>query len=252
MAETIPFRADVGRSAATVRTITIDDLKEALRRGLGDLDARSTRMFVYLIYPVLGVLLIWMAMRRDVIPLIFPLVSGFALVGPFFAVGLYQISRCRARGEEISVRSAFNIFRCPDKSALFSMGLILAALFFAWLVVALILYELTLGAQAPHTVGAFVIALVGTRAGWTLIIAGNVAGFLFALVALAISAISLPMILDRHVGAGTAILTSVDAIVKNPVPMAVWGLIVGVSLFVGSLPALGGCAVVFPILGHET
>ena len=100
--------------------------------------------------------------------------------------------------------------------------------------------------------GAFVIALFGTRAGWTLIVVGNVAGLGFALVALAISAISLPMILDRHVGAGTAILTSVDAIVKNPVPMAVWGLIVGVSLFVGALPALVGLAVVFPILGHAT
>ena len=247
-----PF-ADAGRTGLAVRTITIHDITDALLRGVDDFNERPThRIFVYLIYPVLGLFFIAMAMQRDLVPLIFPLVSGFALVGPFLAIGLYQLSRCRERGETISVGRAFNIFRCPNKGTLFSMGLILAALFFAWLVTALLLYQLTVGQHAPQDAADFGRLLFATPEGWMLILLGNGFGLLFALVALAISAVSFPLILDRHVSLGTAIITSVDAIVKNPVPMLAWGLIVAVLLFVGALPALVGLAVVFPILGHAT
>lgn len=247
-----PF-ADAGRPGLAVRTIAVHDIIDALRRGLDDFNERPThRIFVYLIYPVLGLAFLAIAMQRDLVPLMFPLVSGFALVGPFLAIGLYQMSRCRERGEPISVGRAFNIFRCPAKGTLFSLGLILAALFFAWLVTALLLYQLTVGQHEPQDAGDFLRLLVATPEGMELIVFGNGLGFIFALVALAISAISFPLILDRQVSLGTAILTSVDAIVKNPIPMLAWGLIVGALLFVGALPALVGLAVVFPILGHAT
>ena len=249
------FPADAGQpiQAVTVRTLTVHDLKDVLKRGLDDFNANPThKIFVSLIYPVFGLLLFWAAAERNLVPLIFPLVSGFALVGPFLAIGLYEMSRCRERGEPVSVARAFNIFRCPAKGALLSLGLILAALFFAWLVTALLVYDLTVGALAPQTVADFARVLFTTSEGFTLIVVGNALGFVFALTALAISAISFPLILDRHVGLGAAIMTSVDAIVKNPVPMLVWGLIVAVSLLIGALPALFGLAVVFPILGHAT
>ena len=91
-----------------------------------------------------------------------------------------------------------------------------------------------------------------TGAGWAMIVAGNTVGFLFAVLVLTISVVSFPLLLDRDVGLYTAVATSVRAVVKNPGPMAVWGLIVAVGLAVGSLPALLGLVFVMPILGHAT
>jgi uncharacterized membrane protein len=241
---------DIG---VAVRRIGFDDVTDALRRGVSDFEARPTsKFFVTLIYPVLGLLMVWIAMQRALVPLIFPLVSGFALLGPFFAIGLYEISRGHEHGEVVGLGCAFNIMRYPSKGALLLLGTVLAALFFAWLVAAMLIYTLTIGQENPASLADFAHTLFATQAGWTLIILGNAVGFIFALAVLAISVVSFPLILDRHVSAGTAIATSVDAIVRNPGPMLGWGLIVGIALFVGSLPAFIGLAVVFPILGHAT
>ena len=91
-----------------------------------------------------------------------------------------------------------------------------------------------------------------TGAGWALIVVGIGVGFLFAVLVLTISVVSFPMLLDRDVGLFTAVATSVLAVVTNPVPMAVWGLIVAGGLVLGSLPALLGLIVVMPVLGHAT
>ena len=91
-----------------------------------------------------------------------------------------------------------------------------------------------------------------TPQGWWLIIVGCGVGFLFAVVALCISVVSFPLMLDRHAGAGDAMVTSLRAVARNPLPMAAWGLIVAALLVVGSLPFFLGLAVVIPLLGHAT
>ena len=91
-----------------------------------------------------------------------------------------------------------------------------------------------------------------TPQGWWLIVVGCGVGFLFALVALCVSVVSFPLMLDRHAGAGDAMVTSLRAVAHNPVPMAAWGLIVAVLLVAGSLPFFLGLAVVIPLLGHAT
>ena len=121
-----------------------------------------------------------------------------------------------------------------------------------WIGVAQALYALTLGPQPPASLSAFTEAVLGTPAGWTMIVAGLGIGFLFALLVLAISVVSLPMLIDRDVGVGTAIGTSVRACLANPVLMAAWGAIVAVALLLGSLPAFIGLIVVLPVLGHAT
>jgi uncharacterized membrane protein len=85
-----------------------------------------------------------------------------------------------------------------------------------------------------------------------LIVVGCGVGLLFALVALCISVVSFPLMLDRHAGAGDAMVTSLRAVARNPVPMVVWGLIVAMLLVVGSLPFFLGLAIVIPLLGHAT
>ena len=99
---------------------------------------------------------------------------------------------------------------------------------------------------------AFARDALTTPAGWTMTIVGIGVGFLFALAVLVIGVVSFPLLLDRKVGVGTAIATSVRAVWMNPGPMALWGLIVAGSLFVGMIPLLVGLAIVLPVLGHAT
>jgi uncharacterized membrane protein len=98
----------------------------------------------------------------------------------------------------------------------------------------------------------FARRVLTTPQGWWLIAAGCGVGFLFAVVALCVSVVSFPLMLDRHAGAADAMVTSLRAVALNPVPMAAWGLIVAVLLVLGSLPLFLGLAIVIPLLGHAT
>ncbi|MEI9982182.1 MAG: DUF2189 domain-containing protein [Aliidongia sp.] len=91
-----------------------------------------------------------------------------------------------------------------------------------------------------------------TGAGWTMVIIGMAVGFLFAVLAMAISVVAFPLLLDRPVGIDTAIWTSIWAVAKNPVAMAQWGLIVTAALLLGAIPAFIGLIIVLPVLGHAT
>ena len=106
--------------------------------------------------------------------------------------------------------------------------------------------------RPPPEIPDFAKRVLTTSQGWWLIVVGCGTGFLFALVALCISVVSFPIMLDRHTSAGEAMVTSLRAVARNPVPMAAWGLIVAVLLVVGSLPFFLGLAVVIPLLGHAT
>jgi uncharacterized membrane protein len=115
-----------------------------------------------------------------------------------------------------------------------------------------LLFRSVFGYTTPDSITQFVRDVLTTPAGWTLIIAGNAIGFVFAVLVLILSVVSFPLLLDREVGAAVAILTSVRAVFANPVPIAIWGLIVALALLIGSLPFLLGLAVVMPILAHAT
>lgn len=236
-----------------VRRIRIEDLGQALRRGFDDFVAsRTDVLFIGLIYPLAGLLLVRLTSGYDMLPLVFPLLSGFALIGPFAATGLYEMSRLREAGQTPSWRDGFRPFGAPEAMSLALMGIILAALFFAWLGVAMWIYSSTIGPAAPASIGTFLSDVFTTSAGWMLIIAGMGIGFLFAVLVLSISVVTFPLLIDRKVGVGTAIATSMRAVATNPVPMGVWGLIVALGLAIGALPALLGLIVVVPVLGHAT
>jgi uncharacterized membrane protein len=246
-------RLHTARTVPVVRRITVSDLWDALRKGVGDFAAvRADVLFIGLIYPLAGLLLARLAFSYDLLPLMFPLVSGFALLGPLAAVGLYEISRRREAGLPVHWVDALDVFRSPAFSSILGLGAVLLGLFLLWMAAAWGIYAATLGPAPPASVPGFLHDVFQTPAGWTMIVTGFAVGFLFAAAALAISVVSFPLLLDRDVGIGAAIATSLRAVAANPVPMALWGAIVAGALVVGSAPALVGLIFVMPVLGHAT
>ena len=240
-------------AAPQIRKIGLADLKYALTRGLDDFLAMpSHAVFLCLIYPIIGIALARMAMGNNVLPLLFPIAAGFALVGPFAALGLYEMSRRREAGLDVSWKHALDVFRSPSIGAIAVLGLMLVAIFLVWVAVAQAIYVAYFGYTPAAAMSDFLHQVLTTPAGWGLIIVGNGVGFLFAVLALTLSVVSFPLLLDRDVGVATAILTSVRAVLANPVAMATWGLIVAALLAIGSLPVLLGLTVVLPVLGHAT
>lgn len=236
-----------------VRKISISDLIDAFRRGVDDFMVKPSHIvFLCLIYPVVGVVLAAWTSGSNALPLLFPLVSGFALIGPFAAIGLYEISRRREAGLDTSWSHAFEVKDSPALPSIAAVGIMLLALFIAWLFTAQLFYEQLFGERAPESLSSFVSDIFATGRGWTLIIVGHAIGAVFAVIALCTTVVAFPLLLDRDVGAYEAIHASVRTVLVNPIPMAVWGLIVAVLLILGSLPVFAGLAVVLPILGHAT
>lgn len=242
-----------GQPVPEVRRISIEDLQDALTAGIADFAANRTDvLFVCVMYPVVGLILARMAFGYEMLPLLFPLASGFALVGPFAAIGLYEMSRRREQGATVTWADALGVFRSPSIGPIVLLGLILMAIFVLWMFAAAAIYQLTLGPEPPASLGTFAHDVLMTPAGWALIVIGVGVGFLFAVIALSISVVSFSLMLDRNVGLETAVWTSVRAVAANPLPMAAWGLIVATGLVAGSIPLLLGLIVVMPVLGHAT
>jgi uncharacterized membrane protein len=219
--------------AIPVRRIGSADLLDALRQGMADFWSSPTHLvFLGLMYPIIGIFFAGLAFGYNMLPILFPLMSGFALVGPIAAIGLYEISRRKEQGLDISWQSMADLFRSPAMGSIAAVGVLLMVIFLAWLMTAQALYQSLFGWHAPESMSAFLSEVFTTRNGWWLIIAGNALG--------------------RNVGAIPAILTSIRAVAANPGPMLLWAVIIGALLFVGFIPLFIGLAVVLPVLGHAT
>ncbi|HQT76079.1 MAG: hypothetical protein B7Z80_04240 [Rhodospirillales bacterium 20-64-7] len=241
------------RTEPIVGRIGMRDLRWALARGMEDFAAvRTDVISLCVLYPLLGLLLAKLASGNDLLPLVFPLASGFALIGPVAAVGLNEMSRRREAGLHTTWADAFAVVRSPSIGGIVLLSLILMMLLLFWLVLSNVVYVHTLGPKPPVSASHFVHDIFTTPAGAAMAIVGIAVGFVCAAVALTISAVSFPLLLDREASLETAVRTSARVVARNPVTMAAWGLIVAGLLVLGSIPALLGLIFVLPVLGHAT
>ncbi len=246
-----PLATDL--SKYTVQKINLADLQDALRLGWEDFKAVPTHaILLALIYPVLGIVLARTVLGYSILPLLFPLAAGFALLGPFAALGFYDLSRRREQGQTPTAAHALGVLRSPSIGAMVSSGVFLLVLFMVWLAAAQSIYSSTFGYAPASSFPDFFRSVLTTAEGQRLIVMGCGVGFLFALVALCVSVVSFPLMLDRHASAMDAMITSVRAVAQNPIPMAAWGLIVAALLIAGTIPFFLGLTVVIPVLGHAT
>src|SRR5882757_4661494 len=199
----------------TVRRIGFADLKDALSKGLDDFAAMPTHaIFLCVIYPVMGLVAARLAFGYSILPLLYPLATGFALVGPIAAIGIYELSRRREAGLEASALHSLDVVQSSSIGAIVLLGVLLSLIFLIWVAIANALYIATFGYATPDSFWQFAHDVLTTRAGWTLIIVGNAVGLLFAAVVLTISAVSFPLLIDRDAGAAVALLTSIRVVVR--------------------------------------
>src|SRR5690242_20244634 len=164
-----------------IQKITAADLVDALAKGVDDFKAKPSHLAILaILYPLAMLVSANVAAGYIPLQLVFPLLSGFALIGPLAAVGLYEISRRREQGLEISWEHALSVIRRPSPS-LVVLSILLGVIYFAWLGAALAIYREIYGSTMPGSITEFTREVLTTPAGWMLIIVGCGIGFLFAL-----------------------------------------------------------------------
>ena len=223
-----------------------------LRAGWRDAAAEPWSSAVYgSVLTLTSYVVLWALHAGGLLYLALPAISGFLIVGPFLAIGLYEKSRRRMRGEMLGLAEMAGL-RPASGAQLAYAGLLLGLLILFWLRAADLLYALFFGLTPfPGATDALTNVLTTPR-GWTLIATGTLVGGLFAAFAFAVSVFSVPMLVSRRTDALTAMGLSFAMTLQNLRPMIAWGALVTAGLVLSALTGLLGLIVVFPVLGHGT
>jgi uncharacterized membrane protein len=242
----------LSRTAPRIRAITVDDITASLREGADDFRAMPAfGMTIGLLFALGGMALMGLAMQLDSLVLVFPLLAGFALIGPFAAMGLYEASRRRDAGQVVGVGDIFNVRRATTNANIMFLGFILLFALFVWVRVASVLYALFYG-LSPLPLDGLLTDVFTSMRGFSFLLVGNAVGAAFAMVVFSITVVSFPYMLEKNVDPVTAVALSVSAVAKNFFPLAGWALFVGVALAASWAPFFLGLIVVLPVLGHAT
>lgn len=231
----------------------LGDMREALRLGIADWRVCHTEVpILAVLAPVAAIVLAAVVTAPQLMPFIFPIGAGLSLLGPVATIWFAALSRTREQTGSASAEEVANIFDSPRRITIQNLGLLAVCLYLLWVATAGYIYFHTLGASGPSGGLSFFTDVVTTGAGLQMTLIGCVAGAIFATIMLGIGLVSFPLALDRDVTTFQALATAAKAIVQNPIVVLIWGALVAVLLFLGSLPILLGLAAVMPILGHAT
>ncbi len=248
-----PSRRQRARKKIPVRKISDSDLMQSLAEGWRDfMEMRGDIIFLALIYPLIGIVAAVLSIGSPLLPLFLPIAAGVGLLGPVAAVGFYEMARRREMGLSSNWSHFLDVRRRPSFEEIASVTGLLLAIFGLWLFAAGAVYVALFGWTVMDSAGAFLAEIFSTGRGWALIAIGGAVGALFAAAVLALSVVSLPMLVDCSVSASDAVKTSIRATRENAGVMLRWGVIVAALLVAGSIPLFIGLAVVLPWLGYST
>ncbi|MGB0497358.1 MAG: DUF2189 domain-containing protein [Rubricella sp.] len=245
-----PWRPSEG--VPEVRKAEWGDLRAALALGLADFRrAPGIGIVTGLLYALGGIVIVWITDMREWRGLTFPIIAGFALIGPFVATILYEISRRMERGESFGWGEIPAMIAATARKQILYHGFVLMFWLAVWSRVGLVIYYVHFG-LTPTPFMEVLPTLFTTSTGWSFLLIGHGFGAMFAFVAFAISVIAFPFLLDRDADFITAMVTSFKTVLASPVVMLGWGVFVGAALALASLPAFLGLAVALPVLGHAS
>ncbi|MDE1882933.1 MAG: DUF2189 domain-containing protein [Rhodospirillales bacterium] len=228
----------------------LNAIADALREGVSDWRTFRTDVVVnVVIYPLAGALLAGVILDRALLPFIFPICAGLALIGPVATVWFAALSRQRERDGTATSDAAAAIFDSPRRLTVQRLALLLMGLFALWIMAAGGLYAVTLGRVSG---GSFLGNLFMTTAGNGMLVIGVLAGAGFAVVALAVGLVGFQLALDHEMGVGEVVAISVRAALENRQLSAAWGGVVVAGLVLGAIPGLLGLSITIPILGHAS
>lgn len=244
---------DTRRPDPVVRPVTFADIGDALGAGIRDFQSAPLYgLFFGAFFAIGGILVLASATWLGMAWLPYPLAGGFAILGPFVAVGLYEVSRRREQNAPMSWSLVLGVMFNARKTDLGFMAFVTLFIFVIWLYQVRLLLALFLGFQSFATFNDFINVVLTTPEGLMFLAVGNVIGAILALFVYTITVVSFPLLLDRDVDFVTAMITSVKAVTTSPVVMLGWGVAVSILLIIASLPAFVGLVVILPILGHAT
>lgn len=239
-------------SDPVVRRIRAADVVDALGCGLRDFQARPFYGLLFgALYAAGGIVIVLSVTALGMVYLAYPLAAGFALLGPFVAIGLYEVSRQREAGHPPSLARIWTAMR--SRGEIGWMAFVTLFVFIIWMYQARLLVALFLGLNASFpSIQQFITIVLTTSEGLMFLMIGNLIGAALSLILFSLTVVSFPLLLDRDVDFITAMITSVRAVVTSPGPMIGWAAIVVVLLIVSALPFFLGLLVTLPVLGHTT
>jgi uncharacterized membrane protein len=236
-----------------IRRVGLNELMPALKAGFDDLrELRTDQVTIAVLFPLAGLAVAGVIADRALLPFLFPVASGFALIGPLATLWYAALSRGRELWGEDAASHPLHLFFGPRGRSLRLLGGVAILLFLLWNAAAGVIYYLTLGTSHEKANAFFLIRVLTTRAGWEMIVIGCGVGVIFALITVAVGCVSFPLALDKPVTAIEAIRVSLTAMARNPLFMLCWGIVIVAGLVVGAIPGLLGLAVTLPVLGHAT